>query len=274
MPDKKLNSENTEYYSFGYSQGMLDYLTYRAKQSLEFILPYLSMDMNVLECGCGPGAVTFEIAKIVTNGKVSGLDIDKNQIESNNLKLRDSALHNLKFEEGNILHLPYPDDSFDIVYMQALIVHIKSPLDAIKEAHRVLRKNGLIILREPVMDRAVISPEDPLLQESLNLVRKAIESYGGDPSVGRKLLPLLREAGFENNQISLSWEQPGSLDQWQVFYDAWAYAFTGRVQDIVIHNGWCDKNRINEFVELWKKLGREKNGFAASPWGQAVGTKT
>jgi len=274
MPDKKLNSETTENYSFGYSRGIIDYLTYRAKKSLDFILPYLSPEMNVLECGCGPGAVTFEIAKVVTSGKVVGLDIDKDQIDSNNLKLSGSAIGNMKFETGSVLQLPYPDDTFDVVYMQALIVHIKTPLHAIKETRRVLRKNGLIILREPVMDRAVISPENPVLQESIDLVQRAIHSYGGDASVGRKLLPLLQEAGFTSNNISLSWEQPGSLDQWPVFYEAWANAFRGRMEDIVLKNGWCDKNRIDEFTELWKKLGRDKKGFAASPWGQAVGTKS
>ena len=176
-------------YSFGYQKGVLDYLTYRALKSFDFILPRLKPEMEVLECGCGPGVVTFEIAKEVINGNVIGIDIDEHQINTNNLKVSESSFKNLNFEAANILELPYPNNFFDIVYMQALIVHIKSPINAIREVYRVLKNDGLIAVREPIMDKTIFSPEVPLLQESFELIQKAIKSYGGDASIGRKLFP-------------------------------------------------------------------------------------
>ncbi len=157
--------------------------------------------------------------------------------------------------------------------MQALIVHIKSPIDAIREVYRVLKKNGLIALREPIMDKTIFSPEMTILEESFELIQKAILSYGGDASVGCKLLPLIQEAGFINNQISVSWEQPDSLDQWPAFYKGWSNVFSGRIGEIIVDEGWCDKKHINKIIRSWKKLGKEKTGFAASPWGEAVGSK-
>ncbi|NIP29764.1 MAG: methyltransferase domain-containing protein [Candidatus Dadabacteria bacterium] len=120
-------------YSFGYKEGVLDYMNYRALKSFEFVLPYLQPGMDVLECGSGPGVVTLEIAKKVNRGSVIGIDINEDLIDSNNKKARDSNVINLKFEVASILELPYPNDSFDIVYMQALIVHMKDPNKAMKE---------------------------------------------------------------------------------------------------------------------------------------------
>lgn len=269
----KIDQKSTDSYSFGYKKGVLDYLTYRAQKSFDFILPHLKPEMEVLECGCGPGVVTFEIAKEVINGIVIGIDIDEDQINTNNLKVSESSFKNLKFEVANILELPYPDNFFDIVYIQALIVHIKSPISSIREVYRVLKKDGIIALREPIMDKTIFSPEEPILLESFELIQKAINSYGGDASIGRKLLPLLKEVGFKNIQISASWEQPDSLDQWPAFYEGWLNVFTGGIGDIILDEGWCDKKHINKMVKSWKRLGKEKNGFAASPWGEAVGLK-
>lgn len=269
----KIDHNTTDSYSFGYQKGVLDYLTYRAQKSFNFILPYLKPEIEVLECGCGPGVVTCEIAKKVINGNVIGIDIDEDQINSNNIKVSESSFKNLKFEVANILELPYPNNFFDIVYMQALIVHIKSPINAIREVYRVLKNDGLIAIREPIMDKTIFSPEEPMLQESFELIQKAIKSYGGDASIGRKLLPLLNEAGFKDIQISVSWEQPDSLDQWAAFYEGWANAFSGRIGEIIVDEGWCDKKHINKIISSWKKLGKEKRGFAASPWGEALGSK-
>jgi len=194
----KIDHNTTNSYSFGYKKGVLDYLTYRAQKSFDFILPYLIPEIEVLECGCGRGVVTFEIAKKVINGNVIEIDINKDQINSNNKKVSESSFKNLKFEVANILKLPYPNNFFDIVYIQALIVHIKSPINAIKEVYIVLKKDGLVAVREPIMDKTIFSPEEPILQESFELIQKAIKSYGGDASIGRKLLPLLNEVGFKN----------------------------------------------------------------------------
>jgi len=268
-----IDQNTTDSYSFGYRKEVLDYLTYRAQKSLDFILPHLKPDMEVLECGCGPGVVTFEIAKEVSKGNTIGIDIDEDLIDSNNKKVSESNVKNLKFEVADILKLPYPDNFFDIAYMQALIVHMKSPINAISEVYRVLKNDGLIAVREPIMDKTIFSPEEHILQESFELIQKAIKSCGGDASIGRKLLPLLNEVGFKNIQISASWEQPDSLDQWPAFYEGWSNVFTGKIGDIILENGWCDESQLIKITKSWKKLGKEKNGFAASPWGEAIGSK-
>ncbi len=260
-------------YSLGYEKVVLDYLSYRALKSFDFVLPYLRAEMKVLECGCGPGTVTFELAKKVTNGSVIGIDIDTDQVDSNNKKAKESNINNLKFESANILELPYADNFFDIVYMQALLVHITTPDYAIREAHRVLKNHGLILIREPIMDRAIFSPENPLFLETFELFAKAIKSYGGDPSIGRKLWPILNENGFRDILMSSSWEQPDSLDEWPRFYESWVNVGQGNLGDIILQEGWADEKRLTQISDAWMNLGKYKQGYAASAWGEAVARK-
>jgi ubiquinone/menaquinone biosynthesis C-methylase UbiE len=274
MKRKNNIEQNTkDDYSLGYEKDVLDYLSYRALKSFDFVLPYLRPEMKVLECGCGSGIVTFELAKKITNGSVIGIDIDKDHVDSNNKKAKESNINNIKFELANVLELPYPDNSFDIVYMQALIVHIKTPYNAIREAHRVIKNNGHILLREPIMDRAVFSPENPLLMELLELYAKAIKSFGGDPSIGRKLWPILNETGFRDILISSSWEQPDSLDEWPDFYEGWVNVSHGKLGDIILKEGWADEKRLIEIRDGWMDLGKNRLGYAASAWGEAVAKK-
>ena len=113
---KDVNPGAGDDYTFGYDRSVLDYLTFRAKKSFGFVLPHLRPGMDVLECGCGPGVVTFEIAEKVAGGGVTGIDIDKGLIDSHNKKVKDSNVKNLKFEIADVHGLPYADNSFDVVY--------------------------------------------------------------------------------------------------------------------------------------------------------------
>jgi ubiquinone/menaquinone biosynthesis C-methylase UbiE len=274
MVRKNNTDENLrEGYSFGYEEGMLDYQSYRALKSLDFVLPYLRPGMAVLECGSGPGVTTFEVAKKLTNGTVVGIDIHKALVDANNKKAELSNIKNLKFQVASILELPYPENSFDVVYMQAVLVHITNPINAVREVHRVLKKEGLILVKEPIMDRAIMSPENPLFLESFELIERTIKSYGGDPSVGRKLWPLLDESGFGDILMSSSWEKPDSLDEWPEFYEGWVKAMEGDVSNIILKNGWSDVKHLTKISNAWIDLGNNKRGYAASPWGEAVGKK-
>lgn len=266
------NDPNSEY-SFGYDEGMLDYQTYRAIKSLDFIAPYLKPAVSVLECGSGPAAVTFQIAKKIPDGTVLGIDINESLVNANNDRAKEQGMDNLSFETQNMLDLPYDDNSFDLVYMQAVLVHVPDPPKALSECRRVLKDGGRILAKEPIMDRAYISPENPLFIESFELIQKTIKSYGGDSSIGRKLWPLLEVAGFKDIFISSSWEQPESLSERQALYESWISAMEGQVGAIVLMNGWADKGKLEEIGKAWTEFARSNKGYAGSPWGQAAAVK-
>lgn len=56
--------------------------------------------------------------------------------------------------------IPVPDGSYDIVLMTEVLEHLEKPVDAIKEAHRVLRPEGETIITMPFLYAVHADPQD------------------------------------------------------------------------------------------------------------------
>lgn len=52
---------------------------------------------------------------------------------------------------AEVYALPFEDASFDTALMSEVLEHLEEPVDALREAHRVLRPDGTIILTTPLM---------------------------------------------------------------------------------------------------------------------------
>ena len=97
-------------------------------------------DRKVLDIGCGEGNLLRKDRK-----KIYGIDINKTLIE----KLQSEGL---LVKYGNATKIPFEDDYFDAVHCRDVIEHL-FPEEARKmflEMKRVLKENGIIILRTPM----------------------------------------------------------------------------------------------------------------------------
>lgn len=118
----------------------------------------LKGDEYAIDLGCGRGAVLISLAKRLTTGRVSGIDLWRHQDQSGN----DIAAtkHNarvcgvedrVELNTGNITTLPYYDGQFDLVVSSLAIHNLKAREDrrrAIVEAVRVLEPGGKIIIAD------------------------------------------------------------------------------------------------------------------------------
>lgn len=57
--------------------------------------------------------------------------------------------HNLKFDLNQNLDLPFPNDSFNVVLCQEIIEHIENPWKLLRDARRILKNDGLVIISTP-----------------------------------------------------------------------------------------------------------------------------
>lgn len=59
------------------------------------------------------------------------------------------AANHFEFLEGEATKIPLPDNMFDVVTCQTVLMHLERPLDALREMLRILRPGGLLICTEP-----------------------------------------------------------------------------------------------------------------------------
>jgi ubiquinone/menaquinone biosynthesis C-methylase UbiE len=69
------------------------------------------------------------------------------------------GLHNVKLVQADLVHLPYPDQTFDLAVCLSVIEHMPDPDVTLKEMARVLQPNGVLILGYPLENRLFTSLE-------------------------------------------------------------------------------------------------------------------
>jgi len=52
-----------------------------AERAAPFLLPHLRPGMRLLDCGVGPGTITFGLAQAVAPGEVVGIDLEATEVE-------------------------------------------------------------------------------------------------------------------------------------------------------------------------------------------------
>jgi len=120
-----------------------------------------------LEVGCGRGSIS---AYFSDNGyNCNLLDISKDAIDVAKLIFKKNKLK-ANFVVGDANHLPYKDNSFDVVVSIGLLEHFKYPEMAIKEQIRVLSKGGLFL-------GYIVPKYIKNIQEKYEWINKILKAY-------------------------------------------------------------------------------------------------
>jgi ubiquinone/menaquinone biosynthesis C-methylase UbiE len=103
---------------------------------------------RILDIGCATGRFLYKLAERgYTN--LSGVDLAPRIIEVARKKLSPFKINlNLKTADSED-HLPWRDNSFDVVTLTGVIHHFYRLHDALQEAFRVLDKGGKLIIWDP-----------------------------------------------------------------------------------------------------------------------------
>lgn len=117
----------------------------RITSALFSILPNVH-GKKILEVGAGTGRDSFAIAKSGAN--VFVIDYADAAIEIIK-KLNNENEAKVTATQGDAFALPFPENSFDVVFHQGLLEHFRNPWGIVEENIRILKPGGILIIDVP-----------------------------------------------------------------------------------------------------------------------------
>jgi len=110
--------------------------------------------LRILDAGCGFGHLLKSIQQRSLRVESFGIDASCKMLKMGKEKLEVSS----HLTCGDVMALPFNDNSFDMIISMEVIEHLPHPLTFLLEAKRVLKKGGfLIIITENRLDLTQIS---------------------------------------------------------------------------------------------------------------------
>lgn len=99
----------------------------------------LAGDERILDLGCGDGALTAELARLLPDGSILGIDASESMIET---AWKDHAAGNLRFELLDIDAIDF-EYEFDVVFSNATLHWIKDHSRLLAAVFRSLKDRGV-----------------------------------------------------------------------------------------------------------------------------------
>jgi ubiquinone/menaquinone biosynthesis C-methylase UbiE len=159
--------------------------------------------MRVIDVGCGAGAVSFRIARLVgERGQVLGVDRNPQPLALAREQARELNLSNVTFIEGDFSALSSEHGQFDAAVGRRVLMYQPDPVHAVRQLAAALRPGGLVIFQE--QDRAMVPASVarlPLHQRVYEWMWRTVEREGADLHMGFNLAPVLEQAGLTVEQI-------------------------------------------------------------------------
>jgi SAM-dependent methyltransferase len=217
--------------------------------------------------------MTVEIAAVVTPGEVVGLDLESDQFSVGQALASERGLTNVRFEQGSIYHLPFPDASFDAVFAHAVLYHLAEPIAALREIHRVLRPGGVVGIRDSDIGGDLYAPPDPLIDRGWELLNRLIQHNGGNPRFGRTQRAALREAGFTEIVATASYDTFGTQGSARAWAEFWAEYFARQQTDLIVQQGWATQSDLAYLEAAFLTWGEHSDAFASRARCEAIGWK-
>jgi len=141
--------------SIGYSKEELEVIP-EANMGLGCGNPTAFGEINkgdtVLDLGSGAGLDAFlAVKKVGCCGRVIGVDMTEEMVKKAKINAEKLGYKNVEFRLGEIENLPVEDSSVDVIISNCVINLVPDKLKAFKEAFRVLKKQGRMLISDMVL---------------------------------------------------------------------------------------------------------------------------
>ena len=163
----------------------------------------------VLEAGCGVGAQTITLAQRSPAARFISVDRSTESLAAARRLIDGAGITNVEFQHGDLFALPYPEASFDHVFVCFVLEHLAVPVDALLALKKLLKPGGTMTVIEGDHDSAYFHPDSAAARDAIGCLVTLQARAGGNSLIGRQLYPLLTGAGFTHVRVT---ERPVYVD--------------------------------------------------------------
>jgi ubiquinone/menaquinone biosynthesis C-methylase UbiE len=219
---------------------------------------------RVLEVGSGLGILAAQVTAAAAGVEVVGLECSAEQIAA---AVQSPAV---RYVAGDAHELPFADSTFDLAYARYSLEHVADPARVLAEMRRVLRPGGRIAVMENDVTLMRFDPPCPAFEDVWTRFAEYQRQLGGDALIGRRLFRLLKDAGFQ--QIELSF-QPEVHWSGSPGFRPWVVNIVGNVESAregLIASGLCRPEQIGAACEELAALAEREDASATFSWNRAL----
>jgi SAM-dependent methyltransferase len=157
---------------------------------------------KVLEAGCGVGAQTVTLAQRSPEARFMSVDVSADSLAQAKRTADRAGVTNVEFRQADIFALPFETGSFDHVFVCFVLEHLSRPAEALAMLNGLLRPGGTITVIEGDHGSTYFHPDSPAAHAAIQCQIELQREAGGDSLIGRRLYPLMVEAGLDAVRVS------------------------------------------------------------------------
>ncbi|QEU90572.1 class I SAM-dependent methyltransferase [Streptomyces kanamyceticus] len=264
--------KETAVYTHGHHESVLRSHTWRtAANSAAYLVGSLKPHMRVLDIGCGPGTITADLAALVPEGHVTGVDHAPGILDQARATAAERGLDNVEFAVADVHDLDYPDDSFCVVHAHQVLQHVGDPVRALREMRRVCKPGGIVAVRDSDYAAMTWYPNTPAMDDWLDLYRRVARANGGEPDAGRRLKSWALEAGFTDITATAATWCYASEEERAWWSGLWAdRTLASAYAERAVEGGHADGELLRTVSDAWREWGKQDDAWFAVLHGEIL----
>ncbi len=177
--------------------------TWHVKKTLRKIRNEIPSDANILDAGSGMGQYTWRMSRMGRKWKITGIDINNEEVEECNVFFRKAGLsERVSFRSADLTSFMEPD-SFDLILSVDVMEHILEDEKVFRNFHDSLRSKGILLISTPSDQGG----SDVHSEDDESFIGEHVRNGYGVEEIKSKLAG----AGFNDVNVSYTYGKPGSI---------------------------------------------------------------
>lgn len=257
-------------YTHGHHESVLRSHRWRtAENSAGYLLPHLTAGMSLLDVGCGPGTITFDLARRVAPGRVVGVDLSTDVIEQAAGAARAEGLDGVELVVGDFHELD--QGAFDVVHAHQVLQHLSDPVSALRGMRRLARPGGIVAVRDSDYPGTFWAPASKGLDRWREVYLAVTRRNRAHADAGRRLLRWAHEAGLADARYTTStWTFATAADRsW--WGELWAERSTASAfAEQAVGYGIATDRELADIAAAWREWAVEPHGVFVVVHGEVI----